>query len=46
MLISRTDEISAKVTSLEEKYVKYLYKKLNAIEKCNPCRTKSGKFHI
>ena len=38
--------LTTKVQSLEDKYVKFLYKKVAALEKCNPCNPQSGKFLV
>ena len=42
VLISSIDELTTRVGSLEEKYVQYLYRKLNALENCSPCKPESG----
>ena len=31
----------SQVHSLEDKYVKFLYKKVQTMEKCNPCRSQT-----
>ena len=41
-LVTGLDGLAEKVQSLEDKYVKFLYRKVQAIEKCNPCKM-SGK---
>ena len=46
VLISTIDQLTTRVGSLEEKYVLYLYKKLNALEKCSPCKPEPGKINI
>ena len=45
VLFTGLEALTSKVQSLEEKYVKFLYKKVQAMEKCKPCRrqTQLGK---
>ena len=45
VLVTGLDGLAAKVQSLENKYVKFLYKKVAAIEKCNPCYPHSGEHY-
>ena len=44
MMSTGLDRLAAKVQSLEDKYVKILYKKVQALEKCNPCDRPAGKY--
>ena len=45
VLYTGLDALTSKVHSLEDKYVKFLYKKVQSMEKCHPCRpqTQIGK---
>ena len=41
VLYAGLDVLTSKVHSLEDKYVKFLYKKVQTMEKCNPCRSQT-----
>ena len=45
VLVTGLDGLTAKVQSLEDKYVRFLYKKVAALEKCNPCNPQSGEHY-
>ena len=45
VLVTDFNRFTAKVQSLEDKYVRFLYKKVAALEKCNPCDPQSGKHY-
>ena len=45
VLVTGLDGLTTKVQSLEDKYVRFLYKKVAALEKCNPCNPQSGEHY-
>ena len=42
VLVTGLEGLTTKVQSLEDKYVKFLFKKVATLEKCNPCNPQSG----
>ena len=45
VLVTGLNGLTIKVQSLEDKYVKFLYRKVAALEKCSPCNPQSGKHY-
>ena len=43
VLYTDLNALTVKVQSLEDKYVRFLYKKVQALEMCNPCNRQPGK---
>ena len=46
MLYTGLNALTVKVQSLEDKYVRFLYKQVQALKKCNSCNLQPGKQEI